>query len=399
MTAQTPSTAAESHYTATPFYYPPFRPPASTTTAPTPDNANPHSPSSSSIPDPPESRDRRLWELRLLHNYVEIINSSRQPGAHPPASFLWTREVPLLALQDPAILYAVMAQSALNLWTQAVRADDAAERDDARTLQTTYLAMALREQRAALAAGLTPATADRVCMASLVILHHAYALVQTTVEDERGEWQPPTEWLRVGRGTGKVWTVAQGLLKQQRQNHHRGREPQARDDDDGDDRQEQPPSSQAKILAFLASPPAFDMDDIFTPANRQPYLWLLEEPSPPSAGGDDELDDQVTRWVYNNALSYVGWTARAVEAGEAEFAVQRRLAAFAVWMSDLFEEFCQQRRPRALVVLAWFFRLWIPYRHRWEVNGVGERMVRGIYGVLDERWRGKLEPIYREYGL
>ncbi|KAH8908865.1 hypothetical protein BR93DRAFT_509575 [Coniochaeta sp. PMI_546] len=372
--AKTPSTAAavESSYATTSFYYPPFRPPTSTT-APTPD-ADPHS---SSIPDPPESRHRRLWELRLLHNYIEILHSSREPSANPPVVFPWTREIPLLAFQDSAILYAILAQSALNLWTQATHPQ---EREDMRTLQTTYLAMALREQRAAVA-GLTRATADRVCMASLTILHHAYALVQTTVEDEHGQWQPPLEWLRVGRGTGRVWTVAQGLLKQRRT------EAGAQDD-----------AAQAKILAFLSSPPAFDMDEIFTEANRQPYLWLLEDPEPRDED-DNELEDQVTRWVYHNALSYVGWTAQAADAGDAEFAVQRRLAAFAVWMSDLFEEFCQQRRPRALVVLAWFFRLWIPYRHRWEVNGVGERMVRGIHGVLEERWRGKLEPIYREYGL
>jgi len=337
------------------------------------------------------------------------MKSSRQPGTSPPIEFPWTTEVPLLALQDSAILYAILAQSALNLWTRAASHE---EKEDARTLQTTYLAMALREQRASVA-NLTRETADRVCMASLTILHHAYALVQTTVvdgdDDESGggggSWQPPLEWLRVGRGTGRVWTVAQGLMTTRRRRRRRrapsNTSPSGEDDDD-DDREES--THAAKIHAFLSSKPNFDMDEIFTEANRQPLLWLLEDPGPDGADGSDgdddaELDGQITRWVYYNALSYVGWTSRAVEAGEAEFAVQRRLAAFAVWMPDLFEEFCQQRRPRALVVLAWFFRLWIPYGHRWEVNGVGERMVRGIYGVLEERWRGKLEPIMREYGL
>lgn len=250
-----------------------------------------------------------------------------------------------------------------------------------RTLQSTYLGMALREQRAGIAS-LTRSTADRVCMASLVILHHAYALVQTTVLDDDGAWQPPLEWLRIGRGTGKVWTVARSLLT-------------APDPANTAAAPAADPSREARIQAFLSSPPHFDMDDIFTEANRAPYLWLLDDPRHPP---DAELSDKVTRSVYESALSYVGWTARAVAAGEAEWAVQRRLAAFAVWMSDLFQDFCQQRRPRALVVLAWFFRLWIPYSHRWEVGGVGEGMVRGIYGVLEERWRGKLEPIFREHG-
>lgn len=396
MTAPTPSSAApaESPYARAPnpFYYPPFRPPNSNTPPPS------SSPFPSSIPDPPESSDRRLWELRLLYNYIEIMQASpRNPSVTPQQpGFPWARDVPLLAFQDPAILYAILAQSALNLWTQAPSRE---EREDMRTLQTTYLAMALREQRAGVA-NLTRATADSVCMASLTILHHAYALVQTTVEDEDGNWQPPLEWLRVGRGTGKVWTVAEGLMTQRRMTNNNNNNEAAGGGGGGGGGGEDATATQAqaKIHAFLNSKPDFDMDEIFTEANRAPYLWLLEDPEPRDEG-DTELEGQVTKWVYHNVLSYLGWTAKSVEAGEAEFAVQRKLAAFAVWMGDLYEEFCQQRRPRALVVLAWFFSLWIPYGHRWEVNGVGERMVRGIYGVLEERWRGKLEPIFREYGL
>lgn len=386
--------AAESPYSggfADRYYYPAYNP-GNASCAPATSSSSPPGTFPPSIPDPPESRDRRLWELRLLHNYVRITDTSWEPTGSPPTSFRWAAEVPALALQDSAILYAILAQSALNLWTRAASRE---EREDMRTLQTTYLAMALREQRSAIAGGLTRATADRVCMASLTILHHSYALVQTTLEDEHGNWQPPLEWLRVGRGTGKVWTVAQGLMSQRRAGTGTGTETgggAAGGGGEGED------STPAKILAFLNSKPNFDMDEIFTPANREPYLWLLEDPDPKDPD-DMELDGQVTRWVYNHVLSYIGWTAKSIEAGEAEFAVQRRLAAFAVWTQDLFEEFCQQRRPRALVALAWFFSLWIPYRHRWEVNGVGERMVRGIYGVLDEKWRVKLEPLYREYGF
>jgi hypothetical protein len=322
-------------------------------------------------------------------------------ASSPPVEFPWTTEVALLALQDSAVLYAVLAQSALNLWT---RAASEAERNDARTLQTTYLAMALREQRASIAR-LTRATADRVCMASLVILHHSYALVQTTVEAaevEGGGWQPPVEWLRVGRGTGRVLTVAEGLMTSSRRSTSTTTTTTTTPTTDtpttaGMDEDEDDPA-RSKYRAFLRSKPVFDMDEIFAAENREPYLWLLDDPEPRDED-DTELEGQVTRWVYHSALSYIGWTERAVDAGEAAFAIQRRLAAFAVWMPDLFEEFCQQRRPRALVVLAWFFRLWIPYGHRWEVNGVGERMVRGIYGVIEEKWRGKLEPIMREYGL
>ena len=379
-TASTPATVA-SPFPATPFVSPPFQPPTSTTgPVPNPD------PYTSSNPNLPESRHRRLWELRLLHNYTQAIETARQPDTFPPITFDWAREIPALAFQDDAMLYTILAQSALNLW---VLAKDPRERDTMHVLQSTYLGYALREQRDAIT-GLTRATADRVCMASLLLLRHAFALVQTTIHDEHGAWAPPLEWLRIGRGTGRVWTVARSLLAGPTSSSDANPAGAASSS-----------VSTARIQAFINTPPNFDMDEIFAPANRAGYLWLLENPDPRDDPDDDdaEASDKVTMRVYENALSYTGWTALAVERGEAEYATQRRLAAFAVWMPDLLEEFCQQRRLRALVVLAWFFRLWIPFSHRWEVSGVGERMIKGIYGVLEEKWRVKLDGIMAEFGL
>ncbi len=98
-------------------------------------------------------------------------------------------------------------------------------------------------------------------------------------------------------------------------------------------------------------------------------------------------------------LCYTGWVKGAVERGEARFSVQRRLAAFAVWTPEVFEDFCQQRRARALVALAWFFSLWIPYDDMWTINGTGKKQVRAIYQTLEPRWRVKLEPIMTQHEL
>ena len=339
-----------------------------------------------SVLDPPESRERRIWELRLQHNYLEMLYASRQAErsiSNPPLTFLWTVELPELAFSNDSILYGTFAHSALNLWT---RATDPPEREHLRMLQRTYLGMALREQRK-MVATLGRDNADALCISSLLILSHSFALVQTTLPEDGdvSAWQAPVEWLRLGRGTGTLFTVARALL---------------------------PNGPDNVITRYLNSPPHFDPDEIFKPENRADLMWILDldRPSREAGGGgaplspaeeleEREAADKITRRVYERVLCYTGWVKRAVDRGEARFSVQRRLAAFAVWIGETFEEFCQQRRARALVSLAWFFSLWIPYDDMWTINGTGKKQVRAIYQTLEPRWRVKLEPIMTQHQL
>ncbi|KAK3946080.1 hypothetical protein QBC46DRAFT_425094 [Diplogelasinospora grovesii] len=368
------------------------------------------------ITDPPESKERRMWELRLLHNYVEMIATVRppppgtsftsSPSPGPAVQFFFGREIPLMAFEPghESILYAMLAYSALNLWTRCPPGDSP-EKGRLWVLQQTYLGMALREQRKIVSSqALTPDNADYLCMSSLTIMSHAFASVQTTTlchhhhhhQEEGSEeaWQPPLEWLKIGRGTGGVFMAARRLL---------------------------PSSSNGRITRFLNSPPRFDPDDIFRESNRADLMWLLDSPegegegegwggkdseSSSRGGEDDDVaggeEDKITMAIYRRVLSYVGWVRNAIRVGEAEFVTQRRLAAFSVWIPDIFHDFLQQRRPRALVCLAWFFSLWIRYDHLWTINGAGKRQVLGIYHHALEnapRWKTKLDPILQEYGL
>ncbi|KAH8882835.1 hypothetical protein GQ53DRAFT_440301 [Thozetella sp. PMI_491] len=325
--------------------------------------------------DPPESRERRLWELRLMTNYVETIHNARpddMAAMSPPVSFLWTREVPKLAMRYDSILYGMLAHSALNLWTQAT---EPSELERLRLLQQTYLGMAVREQRK-MVARLAADNADALCMSSLIILAHSFALVQLSpppnCTDLGATWQPPLEWLRIGRATGTVFTVARAML----------------------------PSGENNITRYLNTEPQFDPDEIFTPENRADLQWIIcLEEGEGSELEDREAADKITWRIYERVLSYTGWVRKATEVGEADFSLHRRFAAFAVWMPEVYQDFCQQRRQRALVTLAWFFGLWIPYDHLWSINGAGKRQVRAIYENLEPRWRPKVEHIMLQHGL
>ncbi|KLU90156.1 hypothetical protein MAPG_09122 [Magnaporthiopsis poae ATCC 64411] len=58
-----------------------------------------------------------------------------------------------------------------------------------------------------------------------------------------------------------------------------------------------------------------------------------------------------------------------------------------------FHEYLRARRPRALVVLAYFFALWIPFRDVWMIGTAGLDQVRAIREALPPRWRGRLDPV------
>ncbi|KAI3392907.1 hypothetical protein diail_4994 [Diaporthe ilicicola] len=353
------------------------------------------------ILDIPESKERRIWELRLMHNFManaaqqfsgteaeeahgpqptpsvalkdSEVDDPQGGGAFPRGAFMWGREIPLLAFEDDAILYSLLASSALNLWTKS---GDARERDELRLCQQKYLSMALREQRQAVG-NLSRENADNVCMSSLTILHNSFALVQTLPVRP---WQPPLEWLRMGKGAGSVLTVARGYLGLRGDGAGGG----------GGDR----------TTRFLNSMPRMDPDEMFTAANRAHLEWVLDnDRGSTDAVGDHELQDKVTLVIYHRVLSYIGSVQKAIADQEPLYAVCRRFIGFAVWMPEVYHDFLTQRRPRALITLAHFFKLWIPYDDLWLIGKTGENQVRGIQEALPPQWRHKVDCIFDEYHL
>lgn len=306
----------------------------------------------------------------------------------PELTQLFQIDVPNMALRDgwDLLLYGIMAHSALHMWT---RATSSQERDHLVILQQTYKSMMLREQ-AREVVHLTSRNADALCFSSLRILAHALALVQTLPMDP---WQPPVEWLRMGKGAGAVFKAAAELI---------GSDPAG--------------SGDAKIMTFLKHPPVM-LDPSTTIGSEHGALdWLLEHPGTSTSthdhgvgvgvgvvgvgdGEDDddyltELDDPEVRRVYDEALGYTCSVARAIADGEPEDSVGRRFGGFAVLVSNDFTQFLIERRPRAMVILAHFMSLWLDYEHIWIIGKAGERQIRGIQKSLPLAWSSKLDGLF-----
>jgi hypothetical protein len=305
-----------------------------------------------------------MWELRLLHNSLTTANPFPTPQ-HPTANRFWTIDIPTMALRAGRVglLYGILAHSALNMWT---RSSSQKERDEYIFLQQTYLSMMLREQRRDVV-NMNHDNADYLCMSSLKILTHSLALVQTLPLDP---WEPPIDWLQMGKGAGAVFQEAFKMVK---------------------------PNDEYKVVKFFKSPPVMDDPYDTILSDHSDLDWLLEFPPGLDASADTELDDRDTLMIYNKALAYTCSVQRAIERREPEFAVCRRLGGFAVLVPTLFTRFLTERRPRAMVILAHFMALWLDYEQYWIIGKAGERQIRGINKNLPLEWSYKLDPLFAKF--
>ncbi|KAI0157435.1 hypothetical protein GGR57DRAFT_66846 [Xylariaceae sp. FL1272] len=326
----------------------------------------------------PEGHWRRLWELRLLHNNQTRLQEDLASGQLPEVVNVWLYEEPRLALTMAqkygrcSLLYICLAHSALHLWSVS---EDPQERDELIKLQRTYNVMCSKEQRRDVDDISTahPKFLDYICFTALKILAHSLAQVQTLSTDP---WEPPVQWLHMGYGAGQIFhRVAALVISEQR-------------------------LYESTIGNYLQTPPILNHAEDTILSDHTPLLWLLENPFHPSsieAQTDLELNDENTRSVYQMTLGYICSVIRAKEAGEAEYAIIRRLGAFAVWVPIEFSKFVEEKRPRALVILAHFMSLWLPYEHIWILGKSGERQIRCIYKQLPTEWTRKMDSIFAQF--
>ncbi|KAI0840237.1 hypothetical protein F5Y06DRAFT_263997 [Hypoxylon sp. FL0890] len=323
----------------------------------------------------PEGPWRRFWEIRLIHNYHQNMVQPFPFAQNEEVVQIWRTHVPNLAMRMAqehnrcSLLHITLANSALYLWTKS---RDKKERDELFKLQQTYQIMCVKEQRRDIneLSHQMLQNADYVCFTSIRILAHSIALVQTLTVDP---WEPPVQWLYMGRGAGQILQMARKLIS---------------------------PESDTKIKTFARSPP--DMSD----PNELIYLdhssldWLLDPP--PGAGSlaaqeDRELEDENVKSVYGKALSYICSVQKAIDNKEKDFAIVRRFGGFAVWVPIEFTRFIEERRPRAMVVFAFFMSLWLNYEHIWMIGKAGELQIRGIYKVLPIEWNYKLDGLFARF--
>ncbi|KAI0408195.1 hypothetical protein F4802DRAFT_605200 [Xylaria palmicola] len=343
--------------------------------SPSSSHPTPHVDDAEADLDLPDGPWRRLWELRLLHNSQTQMSQPFAEPQSPEIRQMWSHDVPEMAISYAqkqgrcSLLYVELAHSALHMWAKST---DKQERDELIKLQQTYQLMCSKEQRRDIdeIPHASPKLLDYICFTALRIVAHSLALVQTLSLEP---WEPPLQWLYMGHGAGVVFHKAASELRNE---HH------------------------SIIRKFVNSPPILrDPKDTIL-CDHSPLAWLLDHPSHPStieAQTDQELNDEGVRTVYEQALAYTCSVLRAIERKEPQVAIARRLGGFAVWVPIEFSKFIEQRRPRALVILAHFMSIWLDLEDIWLFGRAGEWQIRCIHKILPVEWSCKLDGLFAKF--
>lgn len=221
-----------------------------------------------------------------------------------------------------------------------------------------YLHLAVGQQRDAVA-NINSENVNAIFLSSILLQYHAFKQGR----DERSAYSPPLQWLKMANAIASVAKIAQELIIK---------------------------NSVLDLLAYKRDEPNFwDLRTVFDPKNylRNPaFVALLDWEKHSEPGLDED-----TREVYEKVVAYVGACWNGIINRETERVIFRRIVSLGVICPSRFIDFVEQRRPRALAILAHHFAMAKVADDHWLFRGFAKREVHGITGLLPPSWRWAME--------
>ncbi|KAF4585342.1 C6 zinc finger protein [Ophiocordyceps camponoti-floridani] len=314
----------------------------------------------SPVPSPglspePVSIDR-LLELRLLHHFtVSTANTLFFRPSSP--DHVWQRAVPLLAFQQgwPYLMDAILSVAALHLRT--LSPDD----NVLARASITYSSTCLTAYCSAVERGITAANAEALFLTATLIAFRSAASRLFLKDDSDPDAAPdntryvlPMAWFHAFQSFKSIISTSWHWIQ----------------------------DSQV-VKAVIDSQPTWKQDS--TPLEDDSFFAHLLD------GLDQELAEEPPQQVsattqgYFYAVGVLDWAHKSAYAPAA--------LAFPAGVSGRFVELIEEKRPRALVILACFYALLKRVQGVWWLNDVARREVAGITGLFDpaSAWRRHLE--------
>ena len=302
-----------------------------------------------SSPDLLESRERRLSELRLLHQYTTktCFNIILNPESDPVTLEIWQTAIPNVAFKNDALLNSLYAVTVLHLAKT--------EPYNKERLETyrDYLDQAVRQHNNDVA-NLSRVNADAACLTTNFLRLAAFAIIQ---ERELTPYTPPAQWLRMTRGGADVHRAAWNFIEHVED------------------------SVSMRLIRNL--PVLTEPETLYTEEHQQGVLHLLHRSQDHEA---TELWGPEVQEAYAGAIGVIGSTLKAIVAQDRRTSICRRLITFPMLIPQRYMELVLEMRPRALVILAHFFFLLASFTDIWFIGDTGPREVRGIKTVLSGEW-------------
>lgn len=301
--------------------------------------------------DLPETRTRRLLEVKLMHHYITETGSTM--GADPANQRIFGDLVPKFSLTSDALLYSMYTMAALHLEKLG---NDEKELDV--NVRGMYLSMALREHREELSR-LRAATLDSACLTATMLRLCLFATLQ---ERPRQPYTPPSEWLLLSGTTKAVFSEALKIV--------------------GDD------SNHLTCQFMIMIADIMDSEQRSDPNQRRGLEYILNRDLQDEATESWDCEIQAT---YHSTLSYIGGILDMTKDDALREDMMSRIVLFPMLVRNRFVELVLEAQPRALVVLAHYFGLLVLYRNVWYIGDSAAEEIRAIASALTGKWLVMLE--------
>lgn len=301
-----------------------------------------------------ESRVRRLRELRLLHHYsTKAIHNFSSSAVSTVSSEIWTILLPELAFKNDALLNSLLCLSALHL------AKTGPNEAEAKEIHQNYLDLAVRGHSNDVAHA-SKENADILCLTSSLLRACAFSALE---ERSLDPYVLPMSWLQMTHGTGRVFHAVWDWVSD---------------------------NEESMVMRILNRPPILTPfnEELWAESNRQGFQHLLDRS--PADVANEPWDSSIQE-AYSSTLSYIGSIQIAITAKEEPENTGRRILAFPCLISREYVDLVEEKRPRALTVLAYYFALLARFRKSlWWAGDSGRREVRGIQTMLPAEWQEQM---------
>lgn len=255
-----------------------------------------------------------------------------------------------MALQYEPLLNGIFACTVLYKLCTGCHEPDV--REELLILRANYFETTLQHHREALGS-LDHHTADAASFTSVLLSIDAFANLRDRDLQCSGPYQPPVQWFQMSKGTMNVTRISLAIFR------------------------EHPES----MISALAKPVGFvEPSIIYCEANRAKFPRLLERRGA-------EMEDDRDHEAYMNAVSYLGSVLGAQESGEERKKIVQRLIIWPILVSSRYIELVEQRRPRALVILAHYFAMASAYSDVWYIGESPACEVRAIGPCIPPDWQ------------
>lgn len=149
-----------------------------------------------------------------------------------------------------------------------------------------------------------------------------------------------------------------------------------------------PESIAARMVT--SSPIVYDAEERFGESQRQGLEYILERDAEDEVyePWDAEIQD-----AYETTLSYLGGVLQLLDPNSEKFNVndaRRRMVIFPMAVKKRFLDLTQEARPRAIVIMAYYFAILV-IETTWWVGDVGTLEVQAIARSLPAKWLKMVE--------